>query len=71
MYAPWQQVYDMNAASYVLHETKLLGGLHSSQSYHSNRKCIYPLGRSVDVTLLPVSACEDNLDITLVYLVNR
>ena len=64
MYAPWQQVYDMNAASYVLHETKLLGGLYNRRSNHSNCKFIYPLCRSEDVTLLPVSAREDNLDIT-------
>ena len=64
MDAPWQQVYDMDAASYILHDTKPHGGLPSSRSCHSNRKCICPLGRSVDVTLLPVYACEGILDVT-------
>ena len=64
MYAPWQQVYDRDAASPVLQEAKPLGGLPSSWSYHSTCKCICPLGRSVDVTLLPGYTSEDILDTT-------
>ena len=57
MEAPWHQVYAIEEASYILHETQPHGCLTSSKSSHSNRKCFCPRGRTVDVTHLPVHAC--------------
>ena len=65
MEAPWHQVYAIEAASYILHETQPHGCLTSSKSSHSNRKCFCPLGRTMDVTHLPVHACDCFMDVEL------
>ena len=72
MEAPWHQVYAIEAASYILHETQPHGCLTSSKSSHSNRKCFCPLGRTVDVTHLPVYACECIMDVAFfTWLITR